>query len=65
MQKKLHDDDDEKYLRFIITVHYTGKYRGATYIVCNLRYKTPREILVALHNSKNYDYHFIIRELTE
>ena len=33
--------------------HYTGKYRGAAHI-CNLRYKTPKEIPVAFHNgSKN------------
>ena len=22
--------------------HYTGKYRGATHNICNLRYKTPK-----------------------
>ena len=26
--------------------HYTGKYRGAAHDICNLRYKTPKEIPV-------------------
>ena len=29
--------------------HYTGKYRCAAHI-CNLRYKTPKEIPVVFHN---------------
>ena len=44
--------------------HYTGKYRGAAHI-CNLRYKTPKEIPVAFHNGSTYYYHFIIKELAE
>ena len=31
----------------------------------SLRYKTPKEILAEACNSKHYDHHFIIRELTE
>ena len=30
--------------------HYTSKYRGAVHSICNLRYKTPKEILVIFHN---------------
>lgn len=56
--KKRHDNDDDHY-------HYTGKYGGATYIVCSLRCKIPKEILAEVCNSKNYDHHFIIKELTE
>ena len=29
--------------------HYTGKYRGAAHNICNLRYKTPKEILHTIH----------------
>ena len=43
--------------------HYTGKYRGAAYNICNLRYKVPKETPVVFHNSSTYDYHFIIKEL--
>ena len=43
--------------------HYTGKYRGAAHKICNLRYKTQREIPVISHNGSNYYYHFIINEL--
>ena len=45
--------------------HYTGKYRGATDDICNLRYKIPKGIPVVLHNGSTYDYHFIIKELPE
>ena len=41
--------------------HYTGKFRGVAHSICNLRYKTPREIPVVLHNGSTYDYHFIIK----
>ena len=40
---------------------YTGKNRGATHSICNLRYKTPKEIPVVFHNGSTYDYHFIIK----
>ena len=40
--------------------HYTGKFRGAAHSICNLRYKTPKEISIVFHNGSTYDYHFII-----
>ena len=43
--------------------HYTGKYRGATHNICNLKFNVPNEIPVLFRNSSNYDYHFIIKEL--
>ena len=43
----------------------TGKYRGAAHNICNLRYKTPKEIPVIFHNGSTYDHHFIIKELAE
>ena len=30
--------------------HYTGKFRGATHSICNLRYKAPQEIPVNIQN---------------
>ena len=45
--------------------HYTGKSRGGAHDICNLRYKTPKEIPVVFHNGYTYDYHFIIKELAE
>ena len=42
-----------------------GKYRGAAYNICNLRYKVPKEIPVVFHNGSTYDYHFIIKELVK
>ena len=45
--------------------HYTGKNRGASHNVCNLRYKTPKEIPVAFRNGSKNDYRFLIKELAE
>ena len=45
--------------------HYTGKFRGAAHSICNLRYKTPKEIPIVFHNGSTYDYHFIINKLAK
>ena len=45
--------------------HCTGKYRGAAHSICNLRYKTPKKILVVFRNGSTYDYHFIIKKLAK
>ena len=39
--------------------------RGAAHNICNLRYKTSKEIPIVLHNGSEYDYHFIIKELAK
>ena len=59
------DDDNKKYFKVRDHCHFTGKYRGAAHDICNLRYKTPKEIPVVFHNGSTYDYHFIIKELAE
>ena len=41
------------------------KYRGATHSICNLRYKTPKEIPIVFHNGSTYNYYFIIKELAK
>ena len=59
---------DKEYYQVRDHCYYTGKYekyRGAAHNICNIRYKTPKEIPVVFHNSFKYDYHFIIKELTE
>ena len=45
--------------------HYTGKFGGVAHGICNLRYKTPKEIPTVLHNGSTYDYHFIINLLAK
>ena len=45
--------------------HYTGKYRDAAHLICNLKYKSTNQIPVVLHNGSNCDYHLIIKELDE
>ena len=59
------DDDNKSYHKVRYHCHYTGKYRGVAHNICNLRYKTPREIPVVFRNGSTYDYHLIIRELAE
>ena len=45
--------------------HYTGKYRGAAHVSCNLRYKIPNYIPVVFHNLAGYDAHLFIKELVK
>ena len=45
--------------------HYTGKYRGPAYLMCNLRYSTQVDIPVFFHNGTNYDFNLIITELAK
>ena len=45
--------------------HYTAKYRVVAHNICNLRYKTPKEIFTVFHNVSTYDYHFIIKKLAK
>ena len=63
------DENDKKTFRLYHKVrdhcHYTEKYRGAAYNICNLRYRIPKEIKALFHNGSTYDYHFIINELAK
>ena len=59
------DDDNKKYQRVRDHCHYTGKFRGAAHSICNLRYKTPKEIPVVFHNGSTYVYHFKIKQLAK
>ena len=36
-----------------------GKYRGAAYSICNLKYSVPKKIRIVFQNGSNYHYHFI------
>ena len=64
-KKGFSTDDINKKYKVRDHCHYTGKYRGAAYDICILRYKIPKEIPVVFHNGSTYDYHFIIKELAE
>ena len=59
------NDDNKKYFKVKDHCHYTGKHRGAAHNAYNLRYKTSKEISVVFHNGSTYNYHFIIKGLTE
>ena len=57
------DDDNKKYQKVRDHCHYTGKYRGTTHDICNLRYKTPTKIPLVFHDGSTYDYKLIIKEI--
>ena len=42
--------------------HYTGKFRGDAYSICNLSYNDQNEIPITIHNA-TYDTHFILNQL--
>ena len=43
--------------------HFTGKYRGVTHSIFDLKFNVSNEIPVVFHNGSNYDCHFVIKEL--
>ena len=59
------DYDNKKYHKVRDQYHYTGKFRGPLHNICNLRYKTIKEIPIVFHNGSTYDYHFIIKQLAK
>ena len=59
------DDNNKKYDNVRDHCHCTGEFRRASLNICNLRYKTPKEIPVVFHNGSTYDYHFIINQLAK
>ena len=62
------DENDKnafKYNKVRDHCHYTWKFRGAAHSICNLIYKTPKEIPIVFHNGSKYDYHFIIEQLAK
>ena len=44
---------------------YTRNFRISAHSICNLRYKTPKQIQVVFHNGSTYDYPFLINQLTK
>ena len=59
------DDDNKNHHKVKGHCHYTGKFRGATYSIWNLRYNTPKEVPIVFHNGSTYDYHFIMNQLAK
>ena len=41
------------------------RIRGAAHSISNLKHSPPKKTPIAFHNVSSYDYHFIIKELTE
>ena len=64
-KKGFSTDDNKKYEKVRDHCHYTGKFRGAVHDICNLIYKTPKEMPLVFDNDSTYDYHFIIKQLAK
>ena len=64
-KKTFSNDDNKKYHKVRDPCHYTRKYRGATHSICNLRYKTPKEIHVVFNDGSTNHSHCIIKELVK
>ena len=43
--------------------HFTGRFRGATHRICNLRYRIPFFTPVVFHNLSEYDSHLFVKNL--
>ena len=57
--------NDKNYCNVKDHCHDTGKCRGASQNMYNLRYSIPKEISVVFHNGSNFDYHYIIKDLAK
>ena len=51
------DDDNKKHHKVRDHCHYTGNYKGTAHDICNIRYKTPKDISILFHNGSTYDYY--------
>ena len=45
--------------------HFTGKFRGAAHVKCNLQFKKPTFTPVIFHNLSRYDAHLFVKNLGE
>ena len=43
--------------------HFTGKYRGAAHVKCNLQFKKTKFTPVIFHNLSGYDAHLFVKNL--
>lgn len=43
--------------------HISGKFRGASHNLCNIKYQIPKFIPVYFHNYSAYDSHLFVKEL--
>ena len=67
-KKEFNTDENDKnafklYHKVRDHCHHTEKYRGAANSICNLTYKTPKDIPIVFHNGSTYDYHFTMNQL--
>ena len=56
---------DKKYREVRDHCHYTREHRVAAHSICNLKYSVPKKNPLVFYNGSNYEYHFIIKELTK
>ena len=59
------DGDYKKYQKVRDHYNYTGKFRAAAYSICNLTYRTLKEVSILFHDGSTYDYHFIVNQIAK
>ena len=62
---KTFDEGDFNMTKVRDHCHYTGKYRGALHLLCNLRLKRVQTIPVIFHNLSGYDSHLFVKRLAD
>ena len=62
---KVESKDFKNYQKVCDHCHYTGKCRGGAHSICNLWYRTTKNILVVFHKGSKYNWHLIIKELAK
>ena len=55
----------KKYRKVRYHCHYTAEYRDNAHSIFNLKYMCLKKMFLVFHNGSNYDYHVIIKELSE
>ena len=56
---------DKTYRQLEIIALIQINIEGSSHSIYNLKYSVPKEIPIVFYNEFNYDYYFIIKELTQ
>ena len=56
---------DKTYRQLEIIALIQINIEGSSHSIYNLKYSVPKEIPIVFYNGFNYDYSFIIKELTQ
>ena len=55
--------NDKNYRKFRDHFYFIGRSIGVAHSICDLKLIVPNEVPVVFHDSSDYDYHFITKQL--